>query len=128
MSNLTTVYVIQRKMTRAGLICLLALAGSACVQQQVPDGVLSREEYASLLVDIYLAEARVSGYTITPDSAMRIFKPYEAGLLKERGLTDSTVLITYRYYLDHPREMELVYNTVIDTLSLREQKAARPTP
>jgi hypothetical protein len=115
-------------MTRAGLICLLALAAGACAEQQLPDGVLSREEYASLLVDIYLAEARVSSYAVTPDSAMRIFKPYEAGLLKERGLSDSTVLITYRYYLDHPEEMELVYDTVIDTLSLREQKAAQPTP
>lgn len=91
--------------------------------QQRPAGVLSREEYAAFLVEVYLTEARLTQLPIGQDSTMRLFLAYEPELLKKFGLADSTVKRTYAYYANHPKELEAVYTAVIDTLSLREQKA-----
>lgn len=102
-----------------GVIFLLL---TSCQKEKLPSGVLDREQYAALLVDIYLAEARVNGLGMMRDSAAAYYFPIEEGILKSHGLPDSVVSRTYQYYIDHPIELEQVYIAVVDTLSLREQR------
>ena len=117
------------KMTRRGLsLIFFALIASACGNNERPPGVLSKQEYAAFLVDVYMAEATLSKLPIGPDSAMRLYLAHEPELLASNGVNDSIVKVTYQYYLSHPREMEEVYAAVVDTLSLREQKANQTTP
>jgi len=51
-------------------------------------------------------------------------------LLQAKGIPDSILKKTYSYYLAHPKELEQVYDAVIDTLVLRDQrikKSPQPT-
>jgi hypothetical protein len=116
-------------MTRLGLIIILLCdLTMACAPDKRPQGVLSREDYAALLIEVYLTEARFSQLPITSDSTMRLYLAHEPELLEKFGLTDSTLTLTYEYYTNHPDELEKVYTAVVDTLSLREQKANTSTP
>lgn len=112
-------------MTRAGLICMLIFLALAqgCEQTKRPAGVLDKQEYAEYLVNIYVAEAKLNTYTITPDSAMKLFQPFEQSLQQKFGRSDSVIQKTYQWYIAHPEELEQVYTAVIDTLNLLEQKA-----
>jgi cAMP phosphodiesterase len=94
----------------------------ACQTEERPEGVLSQEELAKLMVEIYLAEGRMSNLNIVKDSAMKYFIPFEEKLKAKHQISDSTIRITYQYYISHPHELEKIYDSVIDTLSLREQK------
>ena len=115
-----------QKMTRLGLILVLtAFIATSCQRELRPPGVLSKEEYASFLVEIYLAEARFSQLPINADSTMRLYLSYEPEILKKFGMADTTLQRTYAYYINHPKQLEDVYTAVIDTLSLREQKASK---
>jgi hypothetical protein len=129
MSILGPDYLTTGKMTRAGLIYMLitfALA-AGCQSDKRPAGVLDKEEYAEYLVKIYVAEAKLNTLAITPDSAMKIFQPYEQALVKKLNKSDSVIQKTYQYYLAHPEQLEEVYTAVIDTLNLMEQRAnSRP--
>ncbi len=107
---------------RLGFLLICCLLG-ACKPETRPEGVMTREELSRFLVDIYLAESRLIVNPLQKDSAMKIFLPFEQKFLIEKGLSDSTVKKTYEYYLAHPKELEAVYDVVIDTLSLREQRA-----
>lgn len=78
---------------------------------------------SSLLVDLYIAESRITISRIPRDSAYLVLKPYEDSVLYRRGITDSTLKKSYAYYLEHPKVMEQILDAVIDTLSLREQRA-----
>jgi hypothetical protein len=109
-------------MTRLGLIAVLIALLTGCKVDKRPPGVLSREEYAALLIEVYLTEAKFSQLPITSDSTMRLYLAHEPELLKKFGLNDSTLGVTYEYYTNHPKELELVYTAVVDTLSLREQR------
>jgi len=80
---------------------------------------------AAVIVDIYLAEARLNGSLMVRDSARQVFKPYEDKLLAQKGVNDSTLKKSYEYYLDHSSELEKIYDSVIDTLALREQRVKR---
>ena len=74
------------------------------------------------MIDIYLAEARTTLLPVNRDSAYRLFLPYQDSLMRKRGISDSTLKQAYSYYLRHPTEFEAIYDAVIDSLSLREQR------
>lgn len=106
-------------------ILFLSAAIISCTSEKKPNDVLSKAQLSALLVDIYVSEARVDAIPGLKDSTIRYFLPREQKLLKEKGISDSVLRKTYAYYLQHPKELELVYDAVIDTLTLHEQRVAR---
>lgn len=104
------------------LICgVLLILVCSCQSQERPKEVLNREQLAALLVDVYLAETRTETIPKARDSTIQYFIPFEKELLKKHGISDSVMQITHSFYIQHPKELELVYDAVIDTLSLRER-------
>ena len=95
----------------------------SCKSDKRPEGVLTQEAFSNLLVSFYVSEARLNTSPITRDSAMKLFLPFERSFLEKNKVSDEVLRQTYRYYLEHPAEFEKVFDRVIDTLSLREQRA-----
>jgi hypothetical protein len=107
----------------------LFLGWASCNSPKTQEGVLTQPQLSALLVDIYMAEARADQLPVVKDSSIRFFIPFEEKLLKSKGITDSVLKKTYTYYFEHPKELEQVYDAVIDTLVLREQQlTARTIP
>ena len=106
-------------------IIFLFIGTVSCHSDKKPEGVLTQPQLSALLVEIYLAEARVDQVQVTKDSSIRFFLPFEEKLLKSKGVTDAALRETYTYYLSHPKELEQVYEAVIDTLAFREQRIGK---
>jgi hypothetical protein len=107
----------------------LGLILLSCGKKEKASTILDPHEMASIMVDVYLAEARLNGSLMKRDSAKQIFKPFEMNMLSKKGVADSVLKKSYLYYLDHPGELEEIYAEVIDTLALREQRAkVKPNP
>ncbi|HCM75242.1 MAG TPA: hypothetical protein DIS90_02585 [Cytophagales bacterium] len=104
-----------------GLAVILTLL--QCKGDEKPKGVLTEQEMVNLMVELYLAEARVTLTGIPRDSAAKLFNPYEETLVAKRGISDSTLKANYNYYLQNPDKLERILDAVIDTLNLREQRA-----
>lgn len=96
---------------------------SSCQKQERPKGVLGQEEFARMLMDFYLVEARLSMVTPSRDSAMKLFVPFEDSLMRKFNVTEESMKKTYYWYLEHPEELGQVYDRVIDSLSIREHRA-----
>jgi len=129
MSNFAD-YMFNRQQSSRTIKCqvglMLLIIGSlltGCQKDKRPAGVLSPQELSKIMVDIYLAESRAGGQGMVKDSVMKYFTPFEKKILANAGVSDSTMRITYQYYIDRADEFEKIYDSVIDTLSLREQKA-----
>src|SRR6267154_6412465 len=111
------------------LIVFLFLGIGSCGSPKKPQEVLTQPQLAALLVDIYMAEARLDKLPIAKDSSIRFFVPFEQKMLQAKGIPDSILRKTYSYYLANPKEREQIYDSVIDTLTLREQVLSRgPRP
>lgn len=78
---------------------------------------------AAMLVEFYLREARMKTANVTVDSAAMIFIHLRKAFAQKSGIDDSTIDLSYNYYLARPQELQDVYTRVIDTLALREQRA-----
>jgi len=115
--------VLHTVKSRVGLAIVIAgFIFTACQKEKRPGGVLPPADLSKLMVEFYLAEARMSGQGMVRDSAIKYFLPFEEKILQGYGVPDSILNETYQYYTDHPLEFEKIYDSVIDTLSLREQK------
>ncbi|MBS1558936.1 MAG: DUF4296 domain-containing protein [Bacteroidetes bacterium] len=109
-----------RRYILCGGICFALFS---CGKKDVAHPVLTKAQMASLLVDIYLAEAQAQSVPKPQDSLIKFFLPHEKKVLEEHHVSDSLLKDTYRYYYAHPKELEAVYDAVIDTLSLYEQRS-----
>jgi hypothetical protein len=104
----------------AGLMICLALGG--CSKPKLPAGVLDDARFSDLLIDVYIAEAKVLPLRILKDSVLHIYQTWEDSMLIRKKISRKDLKETYRYYLDHPSDFERVYEIVMDSLNLREQR------
>ena len=95
--------------------------------EKTPEGILSRKEMAKTLTEFYLKESKINSLHVGHDSAMVLFQYFKQQYSEQNHLGDSVIDKSYRYYLDHPRELDEIYDIIIDSLSLKEQRALVPT-
>jgi len=108
--------------SKQAVALLLIIGFASCQSSEQSRKIMEKEKFVSLLVDVYIAEARLSTFPIEKDSAIKLFIPLEDQLLEKYNVSDSLLKNTYRYYIDHPDEFDKIYDIVVDTLNLRHQK------
>ncbi|MEQ8577043.1 MAG: DUF4296 domain-containing protein, partial [Fulvivirga sp.] len=75
-----------------------------------------------LMLDIYLAEVKLSNLKIVRDTAVSIFETYEGYLFEKHNIDREQYMKSMTYYYDHTEELELIYEALLDTLTVRETK------
>ena len=103
---------------------------TSCSKPEVkrPDYILSQEEMVKALSEVYIAEQKVSRLSLNTDSAMQLFGPLEKKVFENLNIPDSVFRASFDYYMDHPKEMEMIYAVLIDSLQLREQRVPAHRP
>ena len=112
---------------RVGLLLAL-LAGVSSCGDKTPEGVLSRNEMVDIMEDLYIAEEKVNYLALSRDSAVEVATVMEKKVFENAAINDSLFRRSFDYYMEHPREMELIYTALVDSLQLREQRAPIETP
>ena len=85
--------------------------------------MIPETKMVQILADVHTLEAQIEGKILYPDTALMTFNYGQEQILKRRGVTRQQFRNTYRYYVTHVKEMDALYETIIDTLSVRESKA-----
>ena len=103
---------------RKTIFSLIMLTAVAC-QQGSNETVMSKEDMASYLINLHIAEAEVQNLRLKRDSAEVAFDIYENYLSEKNGISDTLFINSYNYYLRHPKELEEIYAVVVDSISVR---------
>lgn len=91
-------------------------------ESKTPEGVLTKAAMTKILTEFYLKEARLNSLHVSQDSIQKLMQYYRFEYAKNTGIPDSVVELSYQYYMEHPKEMSEIYDSVIDTLGLKEQR------
>jgi len=78
---------------------------------------------ASILVDIQLAEGKVSSLPISYDSSQVLYSLLEKDIFLKHEVTDSVFIESMEYYLESTEKMDRIYARVIDSLVVLETKS-----
>ena len=104
----------------------LLLGGLACIvscAEKAPEGIMSRQEMVQVMEDMYIAEEKINQLALSRDSAKLVFEVMQGKVFENAATTDSLFKKSFDYYMERPKEMELIYTALVDTLQLREQRA-----
>jgi hypothetical protein len=102
--------------------CLAAVLVLSCGEKR-PDGILTKDQMVSALTDFYLKEAKLNTLGFPPDSTTTLMEYYKDEYSRGKRFADTTLDASYQYYLNKPLELSIIYDRVIDSLALREQRA-----
>ena len=104
----------------------LSLATGCTRPEEVarPANLLSKQEMASLLVQLHLLEARTETSRLQPDSARALFLSQKRNLLWQRHIAveDSAFERSYRYYASHDKDLSDIYTVVTDSLQAQARR------
>ncbi len=98
------------------------LAAVSCESRNGQKAIMSEPEMVNYLIELHIAEAQVQNLRLKKDSSDKVFQIYEKHLLDKNGLTDSLFIKSYNYYLQEPEVLEKIYETVVDSISVRKSK------
>jgi hypothetical protein len=110
----------------AAVIGLLFFAVSCSDDKLEKGNVLTHPQMTKALIEIYLAEQKVNRFGLPRDSAERHFQRLKPVIFEKIGVGDSLFKRSFDYYMDRPKEMEIIYTAVVDSLSLMEQRLQAP--
>jgi hypothetical protein len=123
-----TVKGISGSMKTATVLVLAVLLLFSCEKEvRKPAGILSKEEMVSVLTELYIVEERMNRLNLPADTSKLVFEVMEANVYEKTGVPDSVFKSSFDYYLDDPKEMELIYTALVDSLQLKEQRTPRRT-
>lgn len=91
-----------------------------------PEGILPKDEMVSIMEEIYIAEEKVNHLALSRDSAKIVFEALSDKVFQNARVTDSVFKRSFDYYMERPKDMELIYTALVDSLQLREQRATMP--
>ncbi len=104
----------------AALLGAATACGSEAGLPPKPDNLLSPAQLVPLLADMQVAEARAQHSARAPDTIQALYQGQETEILRRRGVTSQQFQQSYAHYAARPAELEAIYKTLTDTLSMRE--------
>lgn len=108
-------------MTRIILV-LLAVVLFSCNKKNKT--ILNNEEMANVIFQVHILEEKVKEVGVQPyEEAQDVYEHYEEKLFDSLKITKSQYETSFNYYLDHPKEFNKIYASVIDTLKSLEKSA-----
>ncbi len=105
-------------------IMLLILFTLSCTEEEseMPASVLPMNEMVNMMIDVHLLESTISSENLLRDSGMVLNNLYKKDVYRKYKITDSIYKINFDYYSSHPALLDKVYESVVDSLSLREER------
>lgn len=117
-------------MKKVFLFTVTLIVFSCGGKEEIPKDILSEAQMVDFLIDIRLAEGKVSNLTLSNDSSTILFKVLEDQIFADHQLDSSVYMTSYNYYLLNPEKFLRITDVVIDSLKVRQQiqtTGRRPT-
>ena len=109
------------------LLVVYFLALSGCNSGQTKE-VLSEDQMVDLMMDFYLREARLKDIRVGEDSGAILFNHFRKLYNDQNQTQDSLIDESLHYYLADPVLLNRIYDRLIDSLALKEQKSGASKP
>ncbi len=101
---------------------LIIIMLTACRKEvTIPKDVLSQEKMAEILVEFHLLEAKIDLLNISMDSATEVYRHFEPQVYSRYEVDSVQYRESLAFYMDNPALMHSIYETVVDSLMLREK-------
>ncbi|WP_339608056.1 DUF4296 domain-containing protein [uncultured Roseivirga sp.] len=108
-----------KKLFLLAVSCLFFTCGS---NEEVPEGLLTKEEMVKVMIDIRVAEGQVTHLLLPQDSAEKVFKVLEKRIFEKHSIDTVAYKSSYQYYLLNPELGGEIFSNVLDSLNIMKER------
>ncbi|MEY4875114.1 MAG: hypothetical protein RI955_8 [Bacteroidota bacterium] len=83
------------------------------------DGIIQKDTMIKLLADMHLADATVQDLKLSVDSSKHTYKMYYEQIFNRYNTNTKQFKKSLQYYTQHPDEMDMMYEKVIEEIGLK---------
>ncbi|MBK9175116.1 MAG: DUF4296 domain-containing protein [Flavobacteriales bacterium] len=113
---------------RYALIALLVLFASCSEREAVPEGVMPRDEFTEVLLEMTLTEARMNHEITSLQQELPPMRRYYAGIFTAHGIDSLAFRRSFDHYAMRPREMQGIYEAVVEQLRVMKDSGTQEVP
>jgi len=106
----------------SAFIVLVLLSACSSDRNNIPKGLLDREQFKQALLEAQLIEARMNHELVITHAAGLPAEEYYAEMFKAQGVTKEQFQKTFTYYSERPLEMKVIYEEIFAELSRRKDE------
>jgi hypothetical protein len=103
-------------------VCFCIFLTGCKDKNELPEGIMTKQEMFPLMLDIYIAEEKLTALNIARDTLNNIYGLYEGMLFEKHNTDHETYKRSLAYYYEHTQELELIYEKILDSLTISEAK------
>ena len=85
------------------------------------DLYLPKDKMINILIEIHLLEEKVNQLNYSEDSLRNIYELFEKEIFKNYDVSDEEYRKSYSYYFFDPKQLDEIYQSVIDSLNIYNQ-------
>jgi hypothetical protein len=112
---------------RLGIWITLVLVGLGACQSEfgnIPTDVLPPERMTQALIQIHIAESKTQNAGIPYDTALVYYSHLREESFKKLGIDTVQFNRSLRFYESDPKLLDKIYESVVDSLGLRNERGA----
>jgi hypothetical protein len=103
----------------SGLLAIVACS----TDEKPPKNILTQEQMATILTDVHIAESRVTKLQLkSSDSSLLVFEKLKKEIWTKHKVDTMAYRSSYDYYMTHPKQMSLIYESVNKKIEAREKE------
>jgi len=85
------------------------------------DLYLPKDKMINILIEIHLLEEKVNQLNYSEDSLRNIYELFEKEIFEKYDVSDEEYRKSYSYYFFDPKQLDEIYQSVIDSLNVYNQ-------
>ena len=90
-------------------------------QNNTEQGIIPKDKMVDILIDMHISEKAISELSYEKDTLKALFKMKELEIFDKHLVTEEMYRRSYSHYFFNPKELDNIYQVVIDSLSLYQQ-------
>ena len=90
-------------------------------QNNTEQGIIPKDKMVDILIDMHISEEAISELPYEKDTLKALFKMKELEIFDKHLVTEEMYRRSYSHYFFNPKELDNIYQVVIDSLSLYQQ-------
>ena len=90
-------------------------------QNNTEQGVIPKDKMVDMLIDMHIYEEAINELPYEKDTLKSLFKMKELEIFESYSVTEEMYRKSYSHYFFNPKELDNIYQVVIDSLSVYQQ-------
>jgi hypothetical protein len=102
-------------------LCFLTFFIIISCSNSLDEKLLSKEILVEILIDMHVLEVAIDNLNLSKDSSLVFYNQKEKEIFKKYNIDDKIYRESFSYYFFKPKELDQIYEHVIDSLLLYQQ-------